>query len=187
MKKILIVVGIFLFIFSLGIIFIRFYFLLVLVKKESLKIDCPLKIEKRVVRGNSLEPILKPGQEVKILQGYYECYPILRNDVVAFHHPAFEEPLIKIVKGIPGDKFELEKINGNWNILINNEILKNSQSQDYVLDENTYRILFLYETDYKGIIPEGAYLILGNQSCGTLDSTRFGLIHTSDILGKVEY
>jgi type IV secretory pathway protease TraF len=63
--------------------------------------------------------------------------------------------------------------------------LKNSQNQPYILDERGYRVLSLYEKDYKGIIPEDAYLILGNLPQGSLDSSHFGLVGKKDILGKV--
>jgi type IV secretory pathway protease TraF len=53
------------------------------------------------------------------------------------------------------------------------------------LDERGYRVLSLYEKDYKGIIPEDAYLILGNLPQGSLDSSHFGLVGKKDILGKV--
>jgi type IV secretory pathway protease TraF len=47
-------------------------------------------------------------------------------------------------------------------------------------------MLSLYEKDYKGVIPENAYLLLGNLIFGSLDSTHFGLIDKSGIVAKVE-
>lgn len=47
------------------------------------------------------------------------------------------------------------------------------------------KLLQLYENSFKGIIPENTYIILGNQPEGTLDSTRFGLVDKSGIIGKV--
>lgn len=149
---------------------------------------CVTKIEDRLVRGNSLSGLIEPGQTVKILFGFYDCNEIEREDIVAYNYAGNSEPIIKIVKGISGDKFQLELAeSGDRHILINGEILKNSQNQPYVLNEKGYRMLSLYEKDYKGIIPQNAYLILGNLSNGSLDSSRFGLIDKSDILGKVKY
>lgn len=71
-------------------------------------------------------------------------------------------------------------------VSVSGETLKNSQSEPYLLGEGGYRILSLYERDYKGIIPPDTYLILGNLASGSLDSTRFGLVGKSDILGKAE-
>jgi len=47
-------------------------------------------------------------------------------------------------------------------------------------------MLSLYEKDYHGVIPENTYLLLGEVTSGSLDSTRFGLIDKSSVLGKIE-
>ena len=147
--------------------------------------NCPIKIEEKIVRGNSLEPLIKDGETIEVLFGYYDCHPIERNDIVIYFYAGNENPIIKIIKGITGDKFSLKKTNNGWYILINGEILKNSENQPYIFDDQGYRLLSLYEKDYKRIIPEDAYLILGNLPQGSLDSSHFGLVGKKDILGKV--
>jgi signal peptidase I len=147
--------------------------------------NCPIKIEEKIVKGNSLEPLIKDGETIEVLFGYYDCHPIQRNDIVLYSYSGNKNPIIKIIKGIPGDKFSLKKTSNGWYILINGEILKNSENQPYILDDQGYRLLSLYEKDYKGIIPEDAYLILGNLPQGSLDSSHFGLVGKKDILGKV--
>lgn len=149
--------------------------------------NCIAKTEERLVRGNSLSGLVEPGQTVKILFGFYDCNEIKRGDIAAYNYAGNPEPIIKIIKGISGDKFNLKSAeSGGWNVIINDEIVKNSQNQPYVLKEKGYKMLSLYEKDYKGVIPENAYLILGNAANGTLDSSVFGFIDKSDILGKVE-
>lgn len=159
---------------------------------------CITGVGDRTVRGASLSGLIEPDSIVKILFGYYDCNEIKRGDIVAYNYAGDANPIIKIVKGIPGDKFYLKEAEGvpirdktsngvNWNILINGETLKNSQSELYLLGEGGYRMLSLYERDYKGVIPADTYLILGNLASGSLDSTHFGLIGKRDILGKVKY
>ena len=87
---------------------------------------------------------------------------------------------------MPQDTFHLEKNNNGWNILINDEIVRNSQDKPYILSEKKSKMLALYESDYQGVIPENSFLILGNLVSGSLDSTRFGLIDKNSILGKAE-
>jgi len=94
--------------------------------------------------------------------------------------------LLKVVKGIPGDKFELKETTGGWNIFINGQIVRNFENEPYVISGNGYKMLSLYERDYKGIIPQNAYLLLGNTSFGSVDSTKFGLVDRSGIIAKVE-
>ena len=146
---------------------------------------CPFKTEERIVRGNSLDPIIQDGDTVKIAFGYYDCNEIKRDDIVLYDYAGYSNPLIKIIKGLAGDSFKLVRKDGGWNILINDEIVKNSDGQEYVLDERGYKMLSLYEKDYKGVIPENAYLLLGNIPSGSLDATHFGLIDKSGILAKV--
>ncbi len=157
------------------------------VAKENLD-DCVSKSENLEVRGDSLAPLINSGQTIKLLYGYYQCHPVEREDIVAYSYAGNKVPIIKIVKGIEGDKFQLKKSTTGcgWNILINAEIIKNSQKIPYCLGEQGYRMLSLYEKDYKGAIPSDAYLILGNWARGSLDSSRFGLVDKSDFLGKVQ-
>jgi signal peptidase I len=159
--------------------------LFVVILFSSVFKNCPIKIEEKIVRGNSLEPLIKNGETIEVLFGYYNCHQIKRNDIVVYFYAGNKNPIIKIVKGIPGDKFNLKKTNNGWYILINGEIIKNSVGEPYILSENAYKMLFLYEKDYNGVIPEDAYLLLGNLSHGSLDSTHFGLVGKKDILGKV--
>jgi len=149
--------------------------------------NCVTKTEEHIVRGDSLSGIIESGQTIKVLVGYYQCHEIQRGDIVIYNYAGSADPLIKIVKAVEADSIKLKKSENGWNILINGEIAKNSRGEPYIFNEQGYRMLSLYENDYKGIIPKDAALILGNAASGSLDSTRFGLIHKSDILGKVEY
>lgn len=147
--------------------------------------DCILNTEEKTVNGQSLLGLIEEGQKINILYGYHNCNAIKTNDVVAYRYAGNQNPIIKIIKAVPGDSFELIQIKNGWNIVVNGKIVKNSKNEPYILDKNGYLMLSLYEKDYKGIIPADSYLILGNVASGTLDSSRFGLISKSDILGKV--
>jgi len=148
--------------------------------------DCFVETKEMIVQGNSLEPLIMPRKTIKVLFGYYSCHEIKREDVVLFDYAASKNPVIKIVKGIPGDKFELKHSGSGWNLLINNKVVKNSESEPYLITDHGYRMLSLYEQDYHGIIPPNTYLLLGNLAGGSLDSTVFGLVDKSDIIAKVE-
>lgn len=153
----------------------------------NLEIDnCFVKIEERIVKGNSLSPLVKSGQIIKVLFNYYNCYPIDRKDVVLFDYAGNKNSVIKIVKGISGDRFELKELDSGWNIIINNQIVKNSEDKPYLISGNAYKMLSLYERDYNGVIPKDAYLLLGNRISGSVDSTTFGLVDKSGIIAKVE-
>lgn len=148
--------------------------------------DCYIRVEEMIVRGNSLDPLIKPEQTIKAFFDYYNCHEIKREDIVLFNYAGKKNPVIKIVKGISRDKFELRETEGGWNIIVNNQIVRNSEAKPYLISGNAYKMLSLYEKDYKGVIPEDAYLLLGNRVSGSVDSTTFGLVDKSGIIAKVE-
>jgi len=148
--------------------------------------DCLIETEEMIVHGNSLDPLIKPEQTIKALFGYYDCHKIKRGDIILFDYAGNKNFVIKIVKGISGDKFELKETEGGWNIIVNNQIVRNSEDKPYLISGNAYKMLSLYENDYKGLIPENAYLLLGNRISGSVDSTTFGLVDKSSIIAKVK-
>ena len=147
--------------------------------------SCKIKKRIEIVNGNSMSPFIKNGEKVVALFGYYQCYSIERGDVVALHYSGDKNPLIKFIKGLPGDRLYLKQANGGWHIVVNGKTLKNSEGSPYLIFGKGYKMLSLYEKGYKGVIPPHSYLVLGNSPAGSLDSTRFGLIDKSDILAKV--
>lgn len=150
----------------------------------SPSLSCGTKSETRTVAGDSLSGFLSAGSDVKVFFNYYDCQPIARGDLVMYSYVGRADPIIKIAHGIPGDTFGFKKAQDGWRLLINGLALKNSLGEFYTLDDRAYRLLSLYEHDDHGIIPANTYLILGNLANGSIDSTRFGLVDKSDILGK---
>jgi signal peptidase I len=146
----------------------------------------PIKL--RVI-GNSLAGFIASGTIVTVFPGYYNCNNPLRDDIVIYIHgnPNLPDPfLIKIIKGLPGDKISFKKSEqGAWNIFINNQILKTTNNIPYTLNEETYNIFSNYVNEANGVIPENHYLILGNLPSGSNDSINFGFIEKKDLLGKV--
>ncbi len=176
-KIVFVVIGLFFSIFCLILISIYFF-----------QDDKSHKIlgEERIVRGDSLSPLIKAGQTIKVFFNYFLYEPIQKDDIVLVKYAGNKDPLIKIVKGLPKDTFSLQKAEDTdgYYIIINDKILKNSEGEKYIVDN---RMLSLYVRDYKGVIPADVYLVLGNIPTGSLDATRFGLIDKSDIIAKVEY
>lgn len=138
-----------------------------------------------VVRGGSLAGILEDQDKVELLFGYYECNNVKVGDLVAYQFANRSTPLIKKVYGVGGDRFLLKEENNAWHIIVNGDVIKNSQNIPFVLNDSSKNILALYVDGYHGIIPHDAYLILGNVPEGSIDSTYFGLAGKQDIIAKV--
>jgi len=144
-------------------------------------------IEERMlkVRGDSLTGLIDDGAVMKVALGYYKCHEVLRGDIVLYNYPG-GDPLVKIAKGVPGDKLRLRKTRrGCWNILINGRVLKNSLKVPYCIGARESEMLALYERGNNGVIPGNACLIMANLPGGSMDSTRFGLVGRADLLGRV--
>jgi len=154
---------------------------------EPFDLGCVEKIETVQVRDNSLTPLLNQGDNVKLYYGFYKCNQPQFGDIIAYHYTGNKEaPLAKIIKAVPGDRWEIRKDNEEfYQIFVNGTALKNSEGKIYQISEENAKVLKLYAQSYP-IIPNEAYLILGNLTAGTVDSTKFGLISKNDIVGKIE-
>ena len=146
-----------------------------------------VSIETRIVRGTSLEPLIAHGTVVTLAMDPTHQLVIARNDLVAYNTARDPEaPVLKIVRGIPGDRFGVVPVqDGIFHLLINGEIVKNSRGLAYRLGGPSARLINAYAHDDNGVMPANIYLLLGDNPSGSLDSTRFGLVGRSGIAGKV--
>ena len=179
-------------IYFILILFLLSIFLIINLKNISftegntINNNCITKTELKEVRGDSLYPLIKSGQQVELLYDYYKCHIIKREDVVAYNYSGNSNSIIKIIKAIPEDRLKLEKVNNSFQIIVNDISLRDSEGELYKIDESKIKMLELYSKNYP-TLPKDTYLILGNQISGTLDSTKFGMIHKDNILGKIVY
>ncbi|OGZ32037.1 MAG: signal peptidase I [Candidatus Portnoybacteria bacterium RBG_13_40_8] len=147
--------------------------------------QCQITEKKFEVRGVSLSGVLEPGTTIDVWLNYYQCHQVKRGDLVLYKINPQIDPIIKIVKGIPGDNIRLEGRDGKfWNILVNDKALTVSQGEPYQINEKAADLIGLYIKDYHGVIPPKSYLLMGNMVSGSVDSTRFGLVDISDIIGR---
>lgn len=155
------------------------------------KVSCEVKdqvtdpgAEIRIVRGPSMEPRITDGSMVIITDIAEQV--LKYEDIVTVRIGNGETPIIKSVKGLPGDRLAINpEENGQYMVLVNDKIVKNSENTPYTISERGSRMLSLYINDYDGAIPPNTYFLLGDISQGSQDSTQIGLIDRSDILGKV--
>lgn len=143
------------------------------------------KAGEAVVRGGSMSPLLKDGDVVKIDYGFYSAHEVRRGDLVVCRLAFRKDPIIKLVRAVPGDRFALKALpDGGALLLVNGSVVKNSAGEPYKFGRRHKRMLALYANDYKGVIPAGSYLLLGDLAGGTLDSSVFGLLDRAAIIGK---
>jgi signal peptidase I len=104
--------------------------------------------------------------------------PINRGDVIVFKAPTDEDKdFIKRVIGIPGDSVMIE----NGNVYVNGKQVK---EEDY-LDEDvrTYGGSFMADGETV-TVPEGEYIVMGDNRPFSSDSREWGFLPHKDIIGK---
>lgn len=132
------------------------------------------------VDGLSMEPTLEHGDRVVVnkFMDYFTEYEY--EDVIVFDSemgPAY----VKRVIGTAGDDVEMD----DKQVYINGEPIE----EDYVVHtEDSYMDNFtLGDLGVEGdVIPEGHYLVLGDNRPVSRDGRDFGLIHEDSIVGEVQ-
>jgi len=127
------------------------------------------------VVGDSMNPTLKDGEVLILNKFKYRFSEVKREDIVSLKY-ADTKYLIKRVIGLPGEKIEI----------IDSKLLVNGKEyeEDYLFDELRYKDFSVKDLGYDEI-PEGMYLVLGDNRVNSLDSRKIGLVKKDDIIGKI--
>lgn len=135
------------------------------------------KTEMLTVHGNSMEPTIHNNQQVYLDRNYYTTHTIRQEDIVAVKFSTRPELFVKRIVALPGD-----------NVQITQDTLTNKKNKKtYVLPYITAtNPLYLQLQNANFTIPSGSYLVLGDNSKISFDSTSYGLISRDLIIGKIK-
>ena len=125
-----------------------------------------------IVSGKSMLPNFNDGELLLVRKIDYNEKTIKRFDVVVIKKD--KEEIIKRIIGIPGENISYK----NNKLYINDELISEDYSHLNTKDFN------LEEICSCSIIPEGKYLVLGDNRPISKDSRSIGLIDEKDIVGK---
>ena len=143
------------------------------------------------LNGTSMRPTLSDKQFVFSFVDYYKNNQINYGDIVFLNVKGEEDPWIKRVVGLPGDKIKM-----NNGILIVNNIPKTIDKElemniyeEKINNLKSYRIINITKTDEEDYfeeikIPEGFYFVLGDNREVSRDSRDIGLIPKKNIIDK---
>lgn len=145
---------------------------------NSFNNSCNITKTLKIINGDSMAPQLRNGDEVILLENYYNCNDVKINDIVAYDYAGSDNPVIKIVKATDKDKVELK---GNL-LYINDKVMTNSVGEKYVFTKRDITMLALYVKDDK--IPQNSFFVFGDNIASSSDSRKFGAISKNDFLGK---
>ena len=126
------------------------------------------------VSGDSMIPTLKDGDIMILNKIGYSIKGLDRFDIVVVDYNG--EKIIKRVIGLPGDYVEY---NDN-KLYINGEYIKEEYERKNTND-------FILEMIDENVIPDGKYLVLGDNRPISKDSRIIGLIDEKDIKGYTSF
>lgn len=132
--------------------------------------------------GTSLEPRITNGATVTAEIGRSCAFTPKRGEIVLFSSGSSRLPLAKEVVAIPGDSWS---VSADGYVFVADALARNTLGFPYKLGPERARMLDLYVESYDGIIPPDTYLLMGEPQGGSLDSSRLGLVHRADIIGRV--
>lgn len=184
------VIGVLVFVSAISVftfVFLRKSYLVEASRKGVLDDTCGFSRKSVVVRGSSMEPLFYAGDTVRVEMGSYKCSVPNRGEIVLVHFLGNEAPLLKRIRGVPGDTFAVKLLkNGEGALLVNSNRLANSSGVFYHVPSARAKLWRLYQEQLHGVIPIDSFLVLGETETGSLDSSRFGFVAKGDILGKAE-
>lgn len=134
------------------------------------------------VKGSSMVPNFIDGEYLLTDKLTYQFSQPKRGDVVVFKAPATEPcaedecEYIKRIIGLPGDKVMVE----NSQVYLNGQLLNQSfLPEDFVTDPGEY-----CQEGVEVTVPDGEYLVFGDNRSHSRDGREFGPIKRDLILGK---
>jgi peroxiredoxin len=155
--------------------------------REVGNLDCVKEQFIETIKDPHMEAVYPEGAQVKVLSNYYQCNPIQKSQHVWFKFSESIRPVVRIVAGIPGDRYELsqESSNERWVLKINGEPLKAENGEAYFIESKNVPPLKTYEISRKGILRDEEYILVSANPPGLTDSGNLGLIAPEKFAGRV--
>jgi len=136
-----------------------------------------LVLQPHKIKGESMEPNFHNNEYLLTDKVTYRLSEPQRGDVIVFKAPPdYKEEFIKRIIGLPGDEVSLKEgkvyINGN-------ELKETYLPSNQITSPGRYML-----EDKVVTIPEGKYLVFGDNRGHSLDSRAFGPIEFNKITGR---
>lgn len=136
--------------------------------------------EPRYIPSDSMVPTLHMGDRLVVEKVSYWFHPPATGDIVVFQPPqqlqllgyAKDQAFIKRVIGEPGETVAI----ANGKVYLNNEVLQ----ENYISEPPAYKLENLQ-------VPEGKYLVLGDNRNDSNDSHVWGFLPKQNIIGRARF
>jgi signal peptidase I len=134
--------------------------------------------EARYIPSASMQPTLQINDRLIIEKISYHFQQPARGDVVVFEptdaliQQNFKDAFIKRIIGLPGDQVEVN----NGIVYVNSEALK----ENYIQDQPDYQYGPV-------VVPDGQYLVLGDNRNNSYDSHFWGFVPKDKLIGNAVF
>lgn len=140
------------------------------------------------VSGNSMYPNFHDGEFLLTDKVSYNIGEPKRGDVVIFSAPpAAHCPVglncdfIKRVVGMPGERIKIQ----NGKVYVNSQILTEPYESAIKITNSGSQTTSYLSEGREQLIPDGSYIVFGDNRPGSSDSREWGPIEKKRIIGKV--
>lgn len=150
---------------------------------------CPGDVVEIENPDDQLGSIAKRGQKLKVTLNWFACNPLERDSLVYYRFSSALDPIVRIVRAIPGDKFEVVRSkDGNaWNLEVNGDLVMSDDGKSpYFFGGKGNTTLGLYQKNTNGVLAENDVIVFAAVPPGDNDSGLFGVTSARAIMGKVE-
>ncbi len=135
------------------------------------------------VKQNSMNPTLSENDKVFVLQCPQSYY---LGDIVVvstrlIDNYSEDSYYVKRIMGVPNSSITYLEISESKIILIIDDYEEEVTNPKYIT--NIKKIV----SETNGVIPEGMYFLLGDNTANSIDSRLFGLVREEALIGKVKY
>lgn len=167
----------------------QFLFSLALVSSTGFAVSmCPIVASAKYISGNSMEELFKPEDKIEVEEGWYACHGVERDEIVLVKLPGRDRPIVKMARVLPGDTFSLRPLApGAFALYVNEVPLKTPHGHEFSFSGKALKMLRLYEQSFGGRMPAHTYFVFGTNNHGSFDSSRFGPVVHSSLLGRVKH
>lgn len=149
----------------------------------ALVIIVPLRLfiaEPFIVDGQSMEPNFHNNDYLIVDKISYRLTDVDRGDVVVFHYPKdTSQYFIKRIIGLPGEQVKI----GSGRVTI----INSAHPDGMLLDESflpNQAVTFTPGGEKTTQLGENQYFVMGDNRAHSSDSREWGILPTSDIVGK---
>jgi len=137
--------------------------------------------EEKIIKWDSMEPLLKNGSRVFFdKKAYKSLWDIEKDDLILYDFKWDKNPIIKRIVAKDTSIVSIE----NNSIFVDWKEIKNSIWESYNFSINEQKVMKMY-IDKNWNIPKKSFFILWDNTKNSIDSRKFWAVSFNDIFWKV--